>query len=111
AVLKGARAIGIAGSREKCDWVTRHARLAACINHRTENLSARLRQLAPHGVDVYFDNVGGALLEAIVAGHHFAPGARVVQNNLPPAEAAGVNGGQLLRINARGSETQPGRVL
>jgi NADPH-dependent curcumin reductase CurA len=111
AMLKGARAIGIAGSREKCDWVTRHARLTACINHGTQNLSARLRQLAPHGVDVYFDNVGGALLEAIVAGYHFAPGARVVQNNLQPAEPPGVNGAQFLRINARDYEHRRGEFL
>src|SRR5579872_611001 len=63
AMLKGARAIGIAGTREKCEWVMRHARLAACINYRTEPLSARLRQLAPRGVDIFFDNTGGELLD------------------------------------------------
>jgi NADPH-dependent curcumin reductase len=87
AMLKGARAIGIAGSREKCDWVTRHARLSACINHSSENVGARLKQLAPHGVDVYFDNVGGELLESIVAGGHLAPGARIVQNCVTPVDA------------------------
>ena len=87
AMLKGARAIGIAGTREKCDWVTRHARLSACINYATENVDARLRQVAPHGIDVYFDNVGGELLERIVAGGHFAPGARIVQNSVTPVEA------------------------
>jgi hypothetical protein len=87
AMLKGARAIGVAGTREKCDWVTRHARLSACINYTTENVDARLRQLAPHGIDVYFDNVGGELLERIVAGGHFAPGARIVQNSVMPLEA------------------------
>jgi NADPH-dependent curcumin reductase CurA len=86
AMLKGARAIGIAGTREKCDWVTRHARLSACINYTSENVSTRLRQLAPHGIDVYFDNVGGELLERIVAVGHFAPGARIVQNSVTPAE-------------------------
>ena len=53
AMLKGARAIGIASNRERCDWVTRHARLSACINHAAENVSARLKQLAPRGVDIY----------------------------------------------------------
>ena len=80
AMLKGARAIGIAGSREKCDWVTRHARLAACINYHSEPLSARLRQLAPHGIDVFFDNTGGELLETVIAERHLANGARIVQN-------------------------------
>lgn len=81
AMLKGARAIGIAGTREKCEWVTRHARLAACINYRTEPLSARLRQLAPHGVDVFFDNTGGELLETVIGERHLARGARIVQNS------------------------------
>ena len=86
AMLKGARAIGIAGTREKCDWVTRHARLSACINYRSEPLSARLRQLAPHGVDVYFDNTGGELLETVIAERHLASGARIVQNSLSAAD-------------------------
>lgn len=81
AMLKGARAIGIAGTREKCDWVMRHARFPACINYRGEPLTARLRQLAPHGVDVYFDNTGGELLETIIAERHLASGARIVQNS------------------------------
>jgi NADPH-dependent curcumin reductase CurA len=111
AMLKGARAIGIAGAREKCDWVTRHARFTGCINHSTEQVSARLKQLAPHGVDVYFDNVGGALLDRIVAGQHFAPGARLVQNNLQPGRPAGLNGVQLLRINAADYEQRRGEFL
>lgn len=88
AMLKGARAIGIASSREKCEWVSRHARFTACINRSTEDVGARLKQLAPHGVDVFFDNSGGELLEAVVAGRHLAPGGRIVQNSLQPAEPA-----------------------
>jgi len=86
ALLKGARAIGIAGTREKCDWVTRHARLSGCINYASENLEARLRQLAPHGVDIYFDNVGGELLERVAMSGILARGARIVQNSVTPAE-------------------------
>ena len=86
AMLKGARAIGLAGTREKCEWVMRHARFSACINYAAENLDTRLHQLAPHGIDVYFDNVGGELLERILGGGHFAPGARLVQNNVAPAD-------------------------
>lgn len=121
AMLKGARAIGIAGTREKCDWVTRHARLAACINYRTEPLSARLRQLAPHGVDVYFDNTGGELLETIIAERHLAGGARIVQNSLSdfdPAPAllrAGYlpekDGIQVLRARVRDYEHRRGEFL
>src|SRR5499425_1317129 len=87
AMLKGARAIGIAGTREKCDWVTRHARLSGCINYDRDNLATRLRQLAPNGIDIYFDNVGGELLESVVAGGHMAPGGRIVQNSVTPVDA------------------------
>ncbi|MBV8403976.1 MAG: NADP-dependent oxidoreductase [Gammaproteobacteria bacterium] len=86
AMLKGARAIGIAGTREKCEWVTRHARLAACINEATEDLPARLRRLAPEGVDICFDNVGGELLETIVCSGVLARGARIVQNSVSAAD-------------------------
>ena len=86
AQLKGARAVGIAGSREKCDWVTRHARLSGCINYAAENLEARLRHFAPHGVDIYFDNAGGELLERVVTSGIFARGARIVQNSCTPAQ-------------------------
>jgi NADPH-dependent curcumin reductase CurA len=86
AMLKGARALGMAGTREKCDWVTRHARFSACINYSAENLEARLRHLAPRGVDIYFDNVGGELLEKVVASGILARGARIVQNSVTPAD-------------------------
>ena len=88
AMLKGGRAIGIAGTREKCDWVTRHARLSSCINHARDNLAARLRQLAPNGIDIYFDNVGGELLETVVASGVLARGVRIVQNSVTPVESA-----------------------
>jgi hypothetical protein len=121
AMLKGARAIGLAGSREKCDWVTRHARMSACINLGGENVSARLGQLAPRGVDVYFDNTGGELLESIVAGRHLAPGGRVVQNSVKPADPEailalggylpGKDGVQVLRVRADDYEHRRGGFL
>lgn len=119
--LKGARAIGVAGTREKCEWVTRHARFAACINYRSEPLSGRLRQLAPHGVDVYFDNTGGELLETIIAERHLARGARIVQNSLsdsdpgPALLRAGYlpekDGIQVLRARVRDYEHRRGEFL
>ena len=87
AVLKGARAIGIDDSAEKCSWASRHARFAACINTRTEDLSKRLWQLAPHGCDIFFDAGKGELLEALLAGQHLAPGARVVLGPRSPHHA------------------------
>jgi NADPH-dependent curcumin reductase CurA len=119
AMLKGARAIGIAGTREKCDWVTRHARLSACINYSAENLHARLRQLAPNGVDVYFDNVGGELLEAVVTSGLLARGARIVQNSVAPADPDALleRGGyaptalQVLQVDARDFEHRRGEFL
>lgn len=106
--IKGARAVGIGSSREKCDWATRHARFSACINFHAENLSSRLRQLAPHGFDVYFDDTGGEVLEAVLSGHHIAPGGRVILNSVrhdDPAESlqrAGYAPGEitLLRLHA-----------
>jgi NADPH-dependent curcumin reductase CurA len=121
AMLKGARAIGIAGTREKCDWVTRHARLSACINYASENVGARLKQLAPHGVDIYFDNVGGELLETIVAGGHLAPGGRIVQNSVTPADPQallacagyppGTTGLQVVRVDLHDYEHRRGEFL
>jgi NADPH-dependent curcumin reductase CurA len=121
AMLKGARAIGLAATREKCDWVTRHARLTACINYTSENVGARLKQLAPHGVDVYFDNVGGELLETIVAGGHLAPGGRVVQNSVKPTEpealltrggyAPGAAGPKVMRVKLHDFEHRRGEFL
>ena len=121
AMLKGARAIGIAGSREKCDWVMRHARLSGCINLAAENVSARLKQLAPRGVDIYFDNAGGELLETVVAGRHVAPGGRIVQNSVKPADPEatlarggylpGKDGVEVLRVSARDYEHRRGEFL
>jgi len=121
AMLKGARAIGVAGSREKCDWVTRHARLSACINHGSENVGARLKQLAPRGVDIYFDSTGGELLESVVAGRHLAPGARIVQNSVRPVDPEaihawggyppGKDGVQVLRVEPHDYEHRRGEFL
>lgn len=121
AMLRGARAIGLAGTREKCDWVMRHARFSACINYAAENLDERLRQLAPRGVDVYFDTVGGELLERILTGGHLAPGARLVQNNVVPAEPQallalagyppGRAGLEVLRVKPQDYEHRRGEFL
>ncbi len=76
AKIKGARAIGIAGGAEKCRWITEELGFDAAIDYRSESLGKALRQHAPDGVDVYFDNVGGEVLDAVLA--HLARRARVV---------------------------------
>ncbi|NNB88158.1 NADP-dependent oxidoreductase [Corallococcus exiguus] len=74
--LRGCRVIGIAGGQHKVDWVTRVARFDACIDYKSEDVRARIQALAPKGIDVFFDNVGGPVLEAAL--DHLALRARVV---------------------------------
>jgi hypothetical protein len=66
AKILGARVIGIAGTAAKCEWVVDDLGFDACINYHTEDVSARLKELAPQGVDIYFDNVGGELLDVVL---------------------------------------------
>jgi NADPH-dependent curcumin reductase len=72
----GCRVIGIAGGAEKCAWLCDELRLDATIDYRSESLDARLAELCPQGVDVFFDNVGGTQLDTVLA--HLALRARVV---------------------------------
>jgi NADPH-dependent curcumin reductase CurA len=75
--IKGAgRVVGIAGTDEKCRWVVEDLGFDACINYKTEDVSARLRELCPDGIDVYFDNVGGEILDAVLLQINI--GARIV---------------------------------
>jgi NADPH-dependent curcumin reductase CurA len=66
AKIKGCRVIGIAGGADKCRWLTQQAHFDAAIDYRKEDVSARLRALCPDGIDVFFDNVGGATLDAVL---------------------------------------------
>ena len=59
--------IGIAGGPEKCTWVTEQAGFDACIDYHAEDLREALRRHAPQGVDIYFDNVGGDILDDVLA--------------------------------------------
>jgi NADPH-dependent curcumin reductase len=63
--IKGARAVGIAGGRDKCDYVKRELGFDDCLDHRDPDLVAKLRDACPKGIDVYFENVGGAVFEAV----------------------------------------------
>jgi NADPH-dependent curcumin reductase CurA len=62
--LKGCRVIGIAGTDAKCKWLMDQCRIDAALNYKTENVERRLSELCPRGIDVYYDNVGGAILQA-----------------------------------------------
>ncbi len=67
AKLNGCRVVGIAGSHEKCRWLTDELGFDAAINYRTENAAKALKDACPNGIDVFFDNVGGEILEAALA--------------------------------------------
>jgi hypothetical protein len=62
--LHGCRAVGVAGVREKCDYVTRELGFDACVSHLGDDLPEQLAAACPDGIDVYFDNVGGKVLGA-----------------------------------------------
>ena len=65
AKIKGCRAVGVAGSADKCRYVVDELGLDACINYKTDDLKTALRAACPNGIDVYFENVGGAVLDAV----------------------------------------------
>jgi hypothetical protein len=76
AKMQGARVIGIAGSPAKCGYVVAELGFDACIDYKHEDVAARLKELAPRGVDIFFDNVGGELLDTVL--RRIAMRARVV---------------------------------
>jgi NADPH-dependent curcumin reductase CurA len=65
AKIKGARVVGVAGGPDKCRYVTGELGFDACVDHREPDLPARLKAACPNGIDVYFENVGGAVFEAV----------------------------------------------
>jgi hypothetical protein len=75
AKLKGCRVVGIAGGAEKCEYVTELG-FDAAIDYKSENVMEALGEQCPKGIDVFFDNVGGEILDAALA--HLTRNARVV---------------------------------
>jgi NADPH-dependent curcumin reductase len=75
AKIKNCRVVGIAGGPEKCAWLVDELGFDAAIDYRTENVKRALWAAAPDGIDVYFDNVGGAILDAALT--RLRHGARV----------------------------------
>ena len=64
--IQGCRVVGIAGGPEKCGWAVREFGFDACLDHRAPGLPEALRAACPGGIDVYFENVGGAVFEAVL---------------------------------------------
>jgi NADPH-dependent curcumin reductase CurA len=74
--IKGCRVVGIAGGAEKCEYLVGELGFDAAIDYKAETVSKALRQHCPKGIDVFFDNVGGEILDAALA--NLARHARVV---------------------------------
>jgi NADPH-dependent curcumin reductase CurA len=97
AKLKGCRVVGIAGGAEKCRHVVEDLGFDACIDYKNEDVAAGLKTHCPKGIDVYFDNVGGDILDACLA--RLAMHARVVIC------------GAISQYNATGKVTGPSNYL
>ncbi|MDP1739465.1 NADP-dependent oxidoreductase [Polaromonas sp.] len=76
AKLKGCRVVGIAGGKAKCDWVVNELGFDACIDYKAGDVKAGLKEHCPKGVDIYFDNVGGDILDAVLT--RITRGARII---------------------------------
>ncbi|MEM1404867.1 MAG: NADP-dependent oxidoreductase [Pseudomonadota bacterium] len=76
AKIAGCRAVGIAGGKEKCEWLVKEAGYDVAIDYKAGNVKAQIKEHCPAGVDVVFDNVGGAILNDMLSA--IATGARVV---------------------------------
>ena len=66
AKLKGCRVVGIAGGKDKCDWIVKDLGFDVAIDYKSEDVRKALKAAAPNGVDVYFDNVGGEILDIVL---------------------------------------------
>ena len=75
-ICGASKVIGVAGGPEKCKWVIEEGACDAAIDYKSDDLEAKLRELAPEGVNVFFDNTGGPILDAALA--NLAQAARVV---------------------------------
>jgi NADPH-dependent curcumin reductase CurA len=92
--IKGCRAVGIAGGRAKCDFVVNELHFDACIDYKRGNVKDGLKEHCTKGVDVYFDNVGGEILDTVLT--RINRGARIVicgaisqYNNTEPVKGPG----------------------
>ena len=63
--LKGCRVVGVAGGAEKCHYAVQELGFDACINYHDENFAEQLQQAVPNGIDIYYENVGGKVFDAV----------------------------------------------
>jgi NADPH-dependent curcumin reductase CurA len=66
AKIRGCRAVGVAGGKQKCDFVTGELGFDACVDHRSDTFAEELKAACPKGIDVYFENVGGPVFQAVL---------------------------------------------
>lgn len=76
AKIKGCRVVGTAGTDEKCEWTTKELGFDACINYRKGEIAERLKDFCPQWIDIYYDNVGGEILNTAL--RQINIGARIV---------------------------------
>jgi NADPH-dependent curcumin reductase CurA len=76
AKIKGCRVVGIAGGPAKCDWVVKELGFDACVDYKAGDLKSALRDACPKGIDIYFDNVGGDILDTVLT--RIARKARII---------------------------------
>lgn len=76
AKIKGCRVVGIAGGKAKCDWVVEELKFDACIDYKAGAVKDGLKEYCPKGVDIYFDNVGGEILDTVLTHLHLK--ARII---------------------------------
>lgn len=97
AKIKGCRAVGIAGNDEKGKWLTEELGFDAFVNYKADDFTKQLRAACPGGIDVYFDNVGGPVMEAVLKGMNIngrvvCCGAVSSYNNTGDVQPTGIPG-------------------
>ena len=103
--IMGCRTVGLAGTPEKIDYIVNELGFDAGINYKTENVSSALEAACPLGIDVYFDNVGGPITDAVIeqlnVGARISICGSISQSNLEEPEPGPRNLGLLVRKQAR----------
>jgi NADPH-dependent curcumin reductase CurA len=101
AKLQGCRVVGIAGGAEKCGWAVHELGFDDCIDHRSAELDAQLAAACPAGIDIYYENVGGKVLRAVLPllnAHARIPVCGLIsQYNESPGQSPGDSATQLMR--------------